>query len=240
MPVIFDLLPSEPAPGSALADDASLLPFATYDVVRTRLQEALVKLTLAARVARDETQSRYATHLLILRPALVAAAKGVWLVAPDEASVRAARSCAVVAADRQSGAAAASRATENGGPEVFAQIGEHFKRAGEKVATIGEPFGAVSLPKDTVLIMEAAGEVDRYYGTTDAASDAGLLWSASSGLAHGERWYADLFHGEGRRQVADTLTRRSLDVVCSMTNLLGQRVLALAVAPAAFWRIRGT
>ena len=240
MPVIFDLFPSEPALGSAFADDANLLPFATYDVVRTRLQDAVAKLLLAARLAQDETQSRYGTHLIVLRPALVAAAKGIWLVAPNEATERAGRSCAVVADDRRSGATAMSRATEKGGPETFKQIGDHFEQARKKMLTIGDEFGAVQLPKDTPLINEAAQRVDQYYGSKDAVSDAGLLWNASSSLAHGERWYSDLFQGERRRQVADTLTRRSFDVVCSMANLLGQRVLALAVAPAAFWQVAVT
>ena len=204
--------------------------FATYDVVRTRLQDAVVKLVLAARVSRDETQSRYATHLIVLRPALAAAAKGVWLVDPDDASARAARSCAVVAADRQSGAQAMARATVNGGPDAFAQIGDRFQGAHDRLVTTSQGFGPVKLPKDTPLIMEAARRVDQYYGTTDAVSDAGLLWNASSGLAHGERWYSDLFQGESRRLIAETLTHRSLDIVCSMTNLLGQRALGLAVA----------
>lgn len=234
MPVIFDLLPSQPARGSAFADDAKLLPFATYDVVRTRLQDAVAKLLLAARLAQDEAQSRYGTHLIVLRPALVAAAKGIWLVEPDSTTERAARSCAVLASDRQSGATAMTVATDNGGLAAFAQVGERFRQVSEDMHTIGERFGTVRVPRDTPLIREAARQVDQYYGSTDAVSDAVLLWNASSSLAHGERWYSDLALADGQQQVATTLTSRSFDVVCSITNLLGQRTLVLAVAPGSF------
>jgi len=147
-PVIFDLLPSEPALASAFADDAKLLPFATYDIVRTRLQDAVAKLLLAARLAQHEAQSRYGTHLIILRPALVAAAKGIWLVEPDGTTERAARSCAVLANDRQSAATAMTVATDNGGPSAFAQVGERTRQVCREMLTIGREFGAVQLPRD--------------------------------------------------------------------------------------------
>jgi hypothetical protein len=47
MPVVLDLLPPEPGGGSPFDQDASLLHLATYDVVGTRLQDAVARLLVA-------------------------------------------------------------------------------------------------------------------------------------------------------------------------------------------------
>ena len=55
MPVMFKLLPQEALDGSGFAVDAAGVSFKTYDVVRTRLQDGLTGLLVAARMARNPT-----------------------------------------------------------------------------------------------------------------------------------------------------------------------------------------
>lgn len=57
MPVIFEALPAEALDGSGFAVDAAVVSFKTYDVVRTRLQDGVTGLLVAARMARDPVTS---------------------------------------------------------------------------------------------------------------------------------------------------------------------------------------
>lgn len=229
MPVMLDVLPGNPTPGSAFDQDARLVPFATYDVVRTRIQDGIIRLLSAAHVARDSTQSRYGTHLITLRPALVAAAKGWWLVDSLDSRIRTWRACCMVAEDRRLGAEAMKKAQQFGGPEPFAQIAAVFERAHNRMRDLALSLehGQVAIPRDSNLLIALARQIDMYYGTSDATSDAFLLWNSSSSLAHGERWYPDLFGG-ARHQGAVVLTERSFDIVCSGIHVLAQRTLTLA------------
>ena len=178
MPVIFDMLPSEPTPGSAFAEGRAASTVRDLrrrpDALAGRRREARAGCACCA--GGDAEPLRHPPHPAPPSPA----AKGMWIVDPDEASARAARSCAVVAADRMSGAEAMTAVTANGGPDAFAQIGDRFQAAHDKLVTTGKGFGPVKLPGDGLLIMEAARRVDQYYGTTDAVADARLLWNASA------------------------------------------------------------
>lgn len=115
------------------------------------------------------------------------------------------------------------------GAETFATVAEAFLSSHE--AALGTIGGSTSAekkaPADDAMILELGAGIDRYYGTRTATSDVQILWSAASGLAHGERWYATLTGGR-RAKVADVLTRRSLDVVCSGINVTNLQLLTLA------------
>jgi len=84
-------------------------------------------------------------------------------------------------------------------------------------------------PSDENLISELGGDIDGYYGSRSGPSDLQLLWNAASSLAHGERWYSSLTGGAGRKVVAEVLTVRSTDAVCSAINVTHLRMLWLAV-----------
>lgn len=58
-----------------------------------------------------------------------------------------------------------------------------------------------------------------------------ILWNASSSLAHGERWFSLLAGGRRRAGVANILTTRSLDVVCSGINTTALRLVWHAATP---------
>jgi hypothetical protein len=124
------------------------------------------------------------------------------------------------------------KAVEQGTPEVFGAVGSVFQRsqAAVKSAVHGlTPDAHKRPPGDESMIVDLGSEIDNYYGTDDATSDVQLLWNASSSLAHGERWYSTLTAGP-RRAVAEILTTRSFDVVCSGLHVTGLRILALAAA----------
>jgi hypothetical protein len=95
------------------------------------------------------------------------------------------------------------------------------------------------LPGDGRLIEAVSVEIGTHYGTDGAESaglDARLLWNVSSGLAHGERWFRDMTTSRvgttaQRLQIVETLTNRSLDVVCSALNVAFLRCLYLASTP---------
>jgi hypothetical protein len=237
IPVLLDLLPAHCSPGSQFGEDAKLTALDVYSTVRAKLLEGVMRTISASRILQDKAQIPFGTHLIILRPALVSAAKGWWMVDSTERTLRVWRTCSVVAADRVSGAKAMRNAQRFGGSEVFGQIADRFEEAREALhksaSTLRET--AMRVPADTKLIIDLASAIDRYYGTTNAGSDALLLWNSASGLAHGEGWYGSLFgrsDKEGPRRGADILTDRSFDITCSGLHVLAMRMLELAATPA--------
>jgi hypothetical protein len=240
MPVMFQILPAEALDGSGFAVDAAVVSFRTYDVVRTRLQDGLTGLLVAARMARNPTTSLLGTHLLALRAPLVAVAKGWWLTQPNESTARVARAVGLICADRQQGRDAMQKAAELGEMPVALEVAERFAEARQSLEAEADRLGVAPerTPSDQRLIDNLGDQIDDYYGTHRPAigrRDARLLWNASSSLAHGERWFRDLTSGREmaaqRRELAELITHRSLDVVCSGLNLLGRRTLFLATAP---------
>jgi hypothetical protein len=241
MRTLLDVLPSEPSPHSPFEFDTAGVPFKTYDVARTRLQDGIVTLNIAARAARDEPVRLLGMHLVMLRPALVSAAKAWWLVNDRSAGCRVGRAIALVAADRASGAEAMAAAASLGHLPAFGQVAQRFTSAHSQLHQAGDKRGVniPRLPGDGRLIDAIGIEIDAYYGThgpDSARLDARLLWNVSSGLAHGERWFRDMTTSRvgttaQREQIVETLTNRSLDVVCSALNVSFLRCLTLASTP---------
>jgi hypothetical protein len=242
MPVMFKTLPAAALDGSGFAEDAAVVFFKTYDVVRTRLQDGVTGLLVAARMARDPTTSLLGTHLIALRAPLVAAAKGWWLTRPDDSTACVSRAVGLICADRQRGYDAMRAAAELGEMPELQSVAEAFAEARRTLEAEALRLGVAPArpPGDERLIDGLGDEIDNYYGThgrNSARQDARLLWNASSSLAHGERWFQDLTSASEaaeaqRRQLAELITHRSLDVVCSGLNILWQRTLFLAAAPS--------
>jgi len=148
-----------------------------------------------------------------------------------------------VAADRASGAEAMAAAASLGHLPAFGRISERFTSGHSQLHRAGDKRGVniPRLPGDGRLIDAVGIEIDSYYGThgpESARLDTRLLWNVSSGLAHGERWFRDMTTSRvgttaQREQVVETLTNRSLDVVCSALNVSFLRCLALASSPPA-------
>ena len=122
---------------------------------------------------------------------------------------------------------------------VALKVAERFTEAQQSLETEASRLGVTPVrpPGDERLIDDLGDQIDDYYGTHSQASarrDVRLLWNVSSSLAHGERWFRDLTSGHEmaaqRRELAELITHRSLDVVCSGLNLLGRRTLFLATA----------
>jgi hypothetical protein len=241
MRTLLDVLPSEPSPHSPFELDTAGVPFQTYDLARIRLQDGIVALNLAARTANDEPVRLLGMHLVMLRPALVSAAKAWWLVNDRSAGSRVGRAIALVDADRASGAQAMAAAASLGDLPAFGRVSERFAAAQVQLHQVSDKQGLniPRLPRDGQLIDAVGIEIDAYYGTHGAESarlDARLLWNVSSGLAHGERWFRDMTTSRvgtsgQREQIVETLTNRSLDVVCSALNVSFLRCLALASTP---------
>ncbi|MCD1144440.1 hypothetical protein LQU92_04180 [Kocuria sp. LUK] len=240
MSVWMDVLPDTPSAGSGFDVDTQYVTFSTYNVAKTRLGDGLLRLAASARISDDPPQAKYGTHLLALRPALVSAAKGWWLTSSSDSASRAWNACCLLADDRKMGAEAMRRSILHGGPRTFDDIAIAFERVQHRYERDAGDIrqGKPKVPGDTKLIQDMAADIDAYYGSVDAKSDAFLLWNASSSLAHGERWYADLHHSS--EHLAQTLTERSFDIVCSGLNLLSQRILHLAATPPTSVDLSGT
>jgi hypothetical protein len=235
MPVMAQLWPAEPVVGSGFADDETRTSVSTYTAARVLLLDAMRRLRAAAEMAENQTLAEQGTHLLLLRPALVSAAKAAWAVAPEDSAERSTRAVRLICEDMRQGTLAMRKALEQGAPNAFDIAARTFERSGAStLASLQErSFEAEKKPpRDESLILDLGSEIDRYYGTNDAASDLQLLWNASSSLAHGEHWYSALTSRPSRAEVAKILTERSFDGVCSGINVTGLRLLWLAAAPA--------
>ncbi len=124
------------------------------------------------------------------------------------------------------------KAVRVGAPAAFGAVGAAFDRSRSTLLAAVRSLAVDAEeppPRDEALIHELGEAVDEHYGSADAVPDVQLLWNASSSLAHGERWYSTLTSGSRRAQVAQTLTTRSFDVVCSGINVVSLRLLTLCL-----------
>lgn len=225
------LWPIQPPSGSGFAEDqAANSHVSTYVVARIQLLEAIRLLETASKLIQRHGEAGSGTHLVILRPALVLTAKAAWVLRPETSPRRVARAVGIAVSDRRMGARAMKDAVDQGAPAAFGVVGEAFARIADHVEASACESSESPL-RDVMLIRELATDVDRYYSSSDATSDMQILWNASSGLAHGERWFSSLAGGPRRTQIADTLTARSFDVVCSGINVTSWRLLWHAAPP---------
>jgi len=232
MPAVTQLWPEEPGAGSGFAADATTASVSTYAAARVLTLGAVRQLQAAARIARNSDLAKLGTHILLLRPALISTAKAAWLVETFDSAERISRAARLVAQDRNQGAIAMRKAVEQGAPTAFGAAGEAFGRTRHAVLSAVDGFAPDANerpPSEERLIRALGAEIDRYYGTDTATSDMQLLWNIASCLAHGERWYSTLTDGP-REQVAEIVTRRSFDVVCSGINVTSLQILALAAS----------
>ena len=231
MSVTAELWPSEPSAGSGFAADGqSGSSVSTYTVTRIQLLEAIRRLKAAASLVRRQQDAEWGAHLVILRPALVLTAKAGWIVRPNASPERVARASGLVISDQRMGARAMWAAVDQGAVSAFESVGTAFEGSASLVES-NAPQRPVAPLGDQALIRELASDVDEYCGTTSAAADMQILWNVASSLAHGERWFSLLAGGVGRARLADILTARSLDVVCSGINTTSLRLLWHAVSP---------
>lgn len=94
MPVVAEMLPEEPSPGSPASGDPLVEAVAPYTYARSLLLGAVAQLLVAATTARKAEHARLGTHILLLRPALVATAKAAWTAeAPERGSACGGRLC---------------------------------------------------------------------------------------------------------------------------------------------------
>ncbi|MGA3541592.1 hypothetical protein ACK8GE_20125 [Micromonosporaceae bacterium DT194] len=174
----------------------------------------------------------WGTHILMLRPALVLAAKAAWIVRPARSEERVSRSLGVLLNDQRRGARAMRNAVSQGAISEFEQVASKFDRSSSNLANL-VPLASVDPLGDEKLIRELGSDVNSYYGIDDALSHMQLLWNASSSLAHGETWFPLLSGGLQRRPFAEILTAQSFDAVCSGINTTSLRILQLATTPPA-------
>ena len=122
------------------------------------------------------------------------------------------------------GAKAMRDAVGQGAIPQFVSLGAAFERSAVQIESRA-PQKPERPPVDQVLIQTLGSDVDRYYGTDTASADMQVLWNSSSSLSHGERWFSALTSGHRRSGLADVLTVRSLDAVCSGINTTSLRLL---------------
>lgn len=220
------LWPDEPHAGSGFAADQALCPTApTFDVARYQLLTSLARLRDASRLV--ERDDGWGSHVLMLRPSLVLAAKAAWIVRPKGSEERVGRTIGMLIADQQRGAAAMRDAVSQGATPEFGDLANNFDRDSKRLRNTAS-VSPIKLPGDQDMIRALGSDVDMYYGTDDASSDVQLLWNASSSLAHGETWFGQLSGGRRPRMLGGILTSRSFDAVCSGINTTSQRLTDLA------------
>jgi hypothetical protein len=195
MPVMAQLWPTEPGVGSRFAADETQASVSTYTAARVLLLDAMHRLRAAAEMTENDALAEHGTHLLLLRPALVSTAKAAWVVGPEDSVERSTRAVRLVCEDHRQGALAMRKALEQGAPNAFESVARSFEQS--RTATLASlqersVEAEKKPPPDGSLILNLGSEIDRYYGTNDAASDLQLLWNTSGSLAHGERWYSVL------------------------------------------------
>lgn len=205
-------------PETNFAKDTVLVNFRTYDVLRGHLKVGATNFKIAAEMSQTTLHSHFGTHLVVLRPALVSFSKAMWMLAESDSRVRIERAAGLAMADREHGYEAMDRASRAHPNESFRSISEVFESEQNNMKSELERIGfsPARPPLDGRLIEKLADAIDIYYGSGGSArQDALILWNASSSLAHGERWFSQLY-----THIAKTFTERSLDVVCSGFNLV--------------------
>jgi hypothetical protein len=213
-------------PQCSFGQDAALVNFKTYDVVRNCMMTGILNLRTAMEISQQEKTATLGIHLMPLRSSILATSRGMWILEPWDPEARVARAAGVVIGDRRRGRAAMQHAGDaiDIGSGVFASVAKKFSDAADEVRDSAAGAGIVPLrcPGDRELVTLLGDAVSQYYGTGGQDRlDANLLWNASSSISHGERWFTDL-----GQPVAKIVTARSLEVVCSGVNLLYHRFLA--------------
>ena len=223
------LWPDEPSAGSGFADDLALsAQLSSYTMARTQLLTSMRRLRNAARLVKEDDD--WGTHLLMLRPALVLAAKASWIVRPNRSEERVSRTLGMLSNDQRRGAKAMREAVSQAAIPEFKDVADKFDRSSGDLVS-GVPIAPVNPPGDQTMIRELGGDVNAHYGTDDASSDMQLLWNVSSSLAHGETWFSLLSGGLQRKPFADILTAQSFDIVRSGINTTSLRILRHATTP---------
>ncbi len=234
MSSISQLWPAVPSPGSPFSADDELGPLSTFTVGRVLVAEAVLRLKAGAEMAEDRQLAAHGSHFLLLRPTLVSTAKAAWLLRPDASSERVRRAVELIDAEQQQGASAMRKAVQAGAPDLFMSVAAVFDRTRNELQNRAGQVDDAALkkpPRDEQLIRDLGRDMDKCYGTTDAGADLQLLWNVSSSLSHGERWHSLLTSHARGVEVAQTLTARSLDAVCSAINVTGLRVTWMAASP---------
>ena len=215
--------PEEPSTGSGFAADLALSPqLSSFTVARTQLLTSIRRLRNAAQLVKED--DGWGTHILMLRPALVLAAKAAWIVRPDCSDERVGRTLGMMLSDHGRGAKAMKDAVSQGAIPEFGELEDKFRRSSSLIAETVS-MTPINPPGDETMIRELGEDVDAYYGSDDASSEMQLLWNASSSLAHGESWFLLLSGGLQRKPFADILTAQSFDIVCSGINTTSLRIL---------------
>lgn len=214
--------PAELPVESLFGRDAALVNFRTYDIVRSQWSTGVTNLKVAADMSRSSA-SLLGAHLVALRSALLPTARGLWILSSFKPEERVARAAGTIMADRRRGHEALQAASEAASDPGFSGVAQRFEQARRNIEEelLRAGIRPVRPPSETQLVTHLGDKVDEYYGDPGSSKqDAIVLWRASSSLSHGERWFADL-----GRPLAEIVTVRSLDVVCSGLNLLWQSTL---------------
>jgi hypothetical protein len=92
--------------------DAALVSFRTFDIVRTRWSTGVTNLHVAADMSKANQTNVLGIHLVPLRSAMLATARGLWILSSFEPEERVARAAGVIMADRRRGRDAMQAASE--------------------------------------------------------------------------------------------------------------------------------
>ena len=231
MSSVVTLWPQQPAAKSGFAADQSLCTdVPTFSIARYQILTSLRRLREAARLSSED--DGWGSHVLMLRPALVLAAKAAWIVRPDVSEERVGRALGMLVSDQGRGAKAMRAAVLQGAIPEFGDLADNFDRNSQGLAR-GAPVAPIRPLGDEAIIRELGQDVDTHYGSTDAASDMQLLWNASSSLAHGETWFSQISGGDNRKRLREVLTSRSFDSVCSGIDTTSLRITWHATHPIA-------
>lgn len=221
--------PEQPAANSGFAADQCLCATVpTFSVARYQVLTSLHRLREAASLSSED--DGWGSHVLMLRPALVLAAKAAWIVRPDLSEERVGRTLGLLLSDQGRGAKAMRAAVMQGAIPEFGDLADNFDRNSQTLAQ-GASIAPIQPPRDEAMIRELGEDVDTYYGSSDTASDMQLLWNASSSLAHGETWFSQISGGDNRKRLREILTSRSFDSVCSGINTTSLRITWHATHP---------
>lgn len=210
--------PERPERGSELEADAQVWAWhPPYEVARQSLIAAAQHLNFA-RTAIEAHEVYPTSHFTVLRGALVGAAQGVWLLAPDDATERQQRALRVIdewyrRREQYNNSVASADLSDVDGTKLHDQTRHLQERRcqARQLWTRTDTLGADERLNLTSVITWAGADT-----FTDPAqrSDAKLLWNLISGDAHALGWSLTL---RGRDWAKD---RDGLGVAAAPGDLL--------------------